>query len=55
MLNDVKLLQRTKNTESLGQCKSRFSLFVEQILVFVSSNKLLREVKKDSPKLKQIV
>ena len=46
MLNYVKLLQWIKNSESLGQYKSRFSLLVEQMLAFASSKKLLREAKK---------
>ena len=42
------------NTENLQQCKSRFSLIVEQILAFTFSTILVREVKKLSPIFKQI-
>ena len=44
----------TTNAENLRQYKSRFSLIVEQIVTFASSNNLIREVKSLSPNFKQI-
>ena len=46
----------TTNAENLRQCKSRFSLIVEQILVLAASINLVREVKNlfpDSNRLAQ--
>ena len=39
----------TTNAENLQQYKSRFSLIVEQILAFISSTNLAREIKNLSP------
>ena len=44
----------TTNAENLGQYKSRFSLIVEQILVFASSTNLVRKVKNLSSNFKRI-
>ena len=43
----------TTNPENLRLNKRRFFLIVEQILVFPSSNKLVRKVKNFSPDFKQ--
>ena len=42
----------TTNAESLRQYKIRFSLIVEQMLLFNSSLNMLREVKNISPNFK---
>ena len=44
----------TTNAGNLQQYKDRFSLILEQILTFVSSNDLVGEVKKLSPNFKRI-
>ena len=42
------------NAENLRQYKARFSLIVEQILVFASRPNMEKEVKNLSPNFKQI-
>ena len=42
------------NAENLRQYKSRFFLILEQILAFVSSTNLVKEVKNLPPNFKQI-
>ena len=49
-----KIMTTTTNTENLGQYKTRFSLTVEQILIFTSSMYLVREVENLSPNFKRI-
>ena len=44
----------TTNDENFRQYKSRFSLIVEQIIAFASSNSLVKEVKNLSPNFKRI-
>ena len=47
-------MKTTANVENLRQHKSRFSLIVEQILAFVSSTYLVREVKNLPLNIKRI-
>ena len=44
----------TTNTNNLRLHKTRISLIVKQILAFVSSSNLAREVENKSPNFKQI-
>ena len=44
----------TTNAENLRQYKNRFSLIVEQMLDFISSTSLVREVKNLSTNFKRI-
>ena len=47
-------MSTTTNADKLRQYKIRFSLIVEQILVFASSINLVRDVKNLSPNFKRI-
>ena len=51
----LEYVNSTTNVENLQQCKIKFSLVTEQVLVFALHPNMVSEVKNLSPNFKQIV